>query len=111
MALGAVVPIILLAQSTPQLSAYLAGAAILFTAGMYDDFKGLGYQVKFMAQVAAALVLVLYGGVVISDLGSLLPMGTGLPASFAALFTVFVVVGVTNAVNHCEEAHHQHREE
>ena len=99
MALGAIVPIIFWAQITPQLAAYLAGAAILFTAGMYDDFKGLGYQVKFMAQVAAALVLVLYGGVVISDIGNLLPIDTGLPAWFAELLTVFVVVGVTNAIN------------
>ena len=36
-------------------AAYLAGGAILFAAGMYDDFKGLGYQTKFIAQLLAAL--------------------------------------------------------
>jgi UDP-GlcNAc:undecaprenyl-phosphate GlcNAc-1-phosphate transferase len=99
MALGALVPIVLWTQLTPQLSAFLAGGAILFATGMYDDFKGLGYQAKFMAQMAAAMVLVLYGGIVIRDLGSLLPDGMLLPNWLAVIFTVFVVVGVTNAIN------------
>ena len=99
MALGALVPIVFWTQMSPQLSAYLAGAAILFAAGMYDDFKGLGYQTKFMAQVAAALVLVLYGGVVIRDVGNLLPGDMVFPGWLAAIVTVFVVVGVTNAIN------------
>ena len=44
MALGVLGPIVFWAQMRPQLSAYLAGGAILFAAGMYDDFKVLGYQ-------------------------------------------------------------------
>lgn len=99
MALGAIAPIVFWAQMSPQLAAYLAGGAILFLAGLFDDFKGLGYQAKFMAQVAAALVLVLYGGVVISDVGSLLPGDRDFPAWLAAIVTVFAVVGVTNAIN------------
>ena len=99
MALGALGPIIFWSQMTPQLSAYLVGSAILFAAGMYDDFKELGYKAKFMAQVAAALVLVLYGGVMIRDVGSLLPNDMDLPGWLAAIVTMFVVVGVTNAIN------------
>jgi len=99
MALGAIVPIVFWTQMSPQLAAYLAGGAILFATGMYDDFKGLGYQAKFMAQVAAAMVLVLYGGVVIRDLGSLLPGEMLLPGWLATIVTVFAIVGVTNAIN------------
>jgi len=99
MALGALVPIVFWVQMTPQLAAYLAGGAILFATGLYDDFKGLGYQAKFMAQVAAAMVLVLYGGVVIRDLGSLLPGDMILPGWLATIVTVFAIVGVTNAIN------------
>ena len=99
MALGALVPIVFWAQMTPQLSAYLAGGAILFVTGIYDDFKGLGYQAKFIAQVAASLVLVLYGGVMISDVGNLLPGDMDFPGWLASIMTVFVVVGVTNAIN------------
>lgn len=99
MALGAIAPIVFWTQMSQPLTAYMAGGAILFLAGLYDDFRGLGYQAKFMAQVAAAMVLVLYGGVVISDLGMLLPAGWQLPGWLAAILTVFVVVGVTNAIN------------
>lgn len=99
MALAAIGPVILWAPMSPQVIALLTGGSILFAAGMYDDFKGLGYQAKFMAQVAATLVLVLYGGVVITDVGSLLPGDRDLPGWLAAIVTVFVVVGVTNAIN------------
>jgi UDP-GlcNAc:undecaprenyl-phosphate GlcNAc-1-phosphate transferase len=99
MALGALVPVVFWTQMSPHLVAYLAGGAILFATGVWDDFKGLGYQAKFMAQVAAALVLVLYGGVMISDVGSLLPGDMDFPGWLASIVTVFVVVGVTNAIN------------
>ena len=81
MALGALGPIVFLSHMTPQVSAYLAGCAILFATGIYDDFQGLGYQAKLMAQVAAALFLVLYGGVVIKNVGNLLP--NGIPSRLA----------------------------
>lgn len=99
MAMGAFVPVIFWTQMTPQLSAYLIGCAILFVAGIGDDFKGLSVRAKFMAQVAAALVLVFYGGVMIKDVGNVLPGEMNFPGWLAALATVFVVVGVTNAIN------------
>ncbi|MBK7550798.1 MAG: undecaprenyl/decaprenyl-phosphate alpha-N-acetylglucosaminyl 1-phosphate transferase [Syntrophaceae bacterium] len=99
MALGAIVPIVLWVSLSQSIAAYLCGCAVLIAAGLYDDFKGLGYQAKFMAQVAAAMLLVLYGGVSIRDLGSLLPGGMLLPRWLADMLTVFVVVGVTNAIN------------
>ncbi len=100
MALGAFVPILVWTQLTPQLLAYLIGCAILFIAGLYDDFKGgLSVKTKFMAQIAAALVLVFYGGVMIRDVGNVLPAGMNLPRWLAAFITVLVVVGVTNAIN------------
>ena len=100
MALGALVPVIFWTEITPQLTAYLIGCAILFIAGLYDDFRGgLNVAAKFMAQVAAALVLVFYGGVMIRDLGNILPGDMGLPYWSAAIVTVVVVVGVTNAIN------------
>ncbi|HOD35381.1 MAG TPA: hypothetical protein PLR20_04690 [Syntrophales bacterium] len=99
MGLAALGPIFLWVPMEREVIALLAGGAILFAAGMYDDFKGLGYRAKFMAQVAAALVLVLYGGVVIEDVGNLLPGDMDFPGWLATIVTVFVVVGVTNAIN------------
>ena len=99
MALGAVGPIVFWAQASPALTAFLVGGAIVVAAGILDDFRGLGYQAKFMAQTVAAMFLVLYGGVVIRDLGNLLPDGMILPEWLATILTVIFVVGVTNAIN------------
>jgi UDP-GlcNAc:undecaprenyl-phosphate/decaprenyl-phosphate GlcNAc-1-phosphate transferase len=100
MALGSLVPVLVWVEMTPQFSAYLMGCAILSIAGIYDDFKGgLSVTTKFMAQVAAALVLVFYGGIVIRDVGNVLPRDMDFPYWLAAIVTVFVVVGVTNAIN------------
>jgi UDP-GlcNAc:undecaprenyl-phosphate GlcNAc-1-phosphate transferase len=54
---------------------------------------------KFAAQIAAALVVICYGGVCIRDLGDLLPEGMHLPGWIAIPLTVIVIVGATNAIN------------
>lgn len=100
MALGALAPVIIWTNLTPQLSAYLIGCAILFVAGILDDFRGgISVRTKFIAQLAAALVLVFHGGVIIKDVGNILPGDMNLPFWLAAMATVVVVVGVTNAIN------------
>ncbi len=99
MALGAVGPIMFWAQITPAVTAFLVGCAIIVCAGIWDDFRGLNYQAKLMAQVGAAMFLVLYGGVVIKNAGSLLPDGVLITDWLGTILTVFVIVGVTNAIN------------
>jgi UDP-GlcNAc:undecaprenyl-phosphate/decaprenyl-phosphate GlcNAc-1-phosphate transferase len=79
--------------------AYAIGTGFLVLFGLLDDFKGLDFRVKFLAQFIAALVVVIYGGIKISSLGNLLPEGILLPDAVAVPFTVIAIVGVTNAVN------------
>ena len=79
--------------------AYAFGAAIVVIFGLLDDIKGLGFKAKFLAQAAAAIIVVWYGDIRIRSLGSLLPDGFVLPEVVAIPFTVFAIVGVTNAVN------------
>ncbi len=99
MAIGALGPILFWVQASPAFSAFLIGGAILLAAGLLDDFHGLGYQFKLIAQITAAMFLVLYGGVVIRNLGNLLPDGMLLPEWLGIMLTVFVIVGITNAIN------------
>jgi UDP-GlcNAc:undecaprenyl-phosphate/decaprenyl-phosphate GlcNAc-1-phosphate transferase len=99
MALGAVGPIVFWGQMSPELTAFLVGGAIVVAAGILDDTHGLGCQFKLLAQTAAAMFLVLYGGVVVKDLGNLLADGMLLPDWLATILTVFFLVGVTNAIN------------
>ncbi len=99
MAIGAVGPVFFWVQGSPAFSAFLIGGAVVAAAGLLDDFHGLGYQFKLIAQVVAAKFLVLYGGVVIRNLGNLLPDGMLLPEWLGIMLTVFFVVGITNAIN------------
>ncbi|KAF0219940.1 MAG: glycosyl transferase family [Geobacteraceae bacterium] len=99
MALGAFVPILFWNYEVNFVRAYLTGALVLVVFGLIDDFRELSPRVKFTGQVAAALIAVLYGGVQIRWLGSLLPDGVLLPAWLAVPLTVVAIVGVTNAIN------------
>jgi UDP-GlcNAc:undecaprenyl-phosphate GlcNAc-1-phosphate transferase len=79
--------------------ALFAASAVLIVVGVLDDFKELSAKVRFGAQIGAALIMTLWGGVVVTDLGNLL--GTGeIPLGIWAIpFTVFGTVGVINALN------------
>jgi UDP-GlcNAc:undecaprenyl-phosphate GlcNAc-1-phosphate transferase len=98
-ALGACIPIIFWQYATDFTRAYLAGAGVLVIMGLLDDWKGLDYRIKFTGQIVAALIVVLFGGIRITTLGSLLPESFLLPDWFAIPLTMIAIVGVTNAIN------------
>lgn len=76
------------------------GAALLIVVGVLDDLHELSSGVRFFAQIAAALMMVLQGGVILHDLGAIGPQG-GMAAlgDWSILLTVFATVGVINALN------------
>jgi UDP-GlcNAc:undecaprenyl-phosphate GlcNAc-1-phosphate transferase len=98
MVIGAFIPIMLWAPTGGFLFAYAVGVGIIVLVGLFDDLKTLGYKAKFAGQIAAAIVVVIYG-IKIKSLGAFLPDYMVLPDWIAIPFTVFVIVGVTNAVN------------
>lgn len=99
MAIGAFVPIFIYCHMETQVQAYLAGALVIVLFGAMDDYKGLDFRIKFTGQIIAALIAVLYGGVKITKMGALLPDDMALANWLAIFLTVFVIVGVTNAIN------------
>lgn len=99
MAVGIFVPVLLWNHADPFVWAFLSGAAIIVAFGMADDSRGLSPRWKLVGQLAAALLIVSFGGVKIHTLGSLLPDGMLIPDWFAVPFTVLAIVGVTNAIN------------
>ncbi len=99
MAVGAFVPIVLWNHASPFVQALLGGAAILVLFGVVDDCRDLSPKWKLVGQVAAALVVVVLGGIRIKTLGMLLPDGFILPAWISVPLTVVAIVGVTNAIN------------
>ena len=76
--------------------AYLA-LLIVYGAGVYDDFADISSRKKFLFIIIAA-VIVYYNGFKVDSLGSY--FGYDISLGFMALpFTVFAIVGFTNAVN------------
>ena len=99
MAVGALAPMVFVADGARLVDSILLGACVIVLFGLVDDLKGLGYKAKFAGQMAAALVVILYGGFVIKYLGSFLPDGMVLPEAVALALTLLAIVGVTNAIN------------
>jgi len=74
----------------------LGGIGLIALFALWDDRVGLDYRLKFAGQFAAALLVVLPGGVLIEHLSvaeQVLPHWLSVP------LTVVFLVGVTNAMN------------
>ncbi len=99
MAIGALVPVILVVYGGRFVNAVLIGSFLIVCFGLVDDLRTLGWKAKFAGQIAAALVVIFYGGLHLCNLGSCLPEGVLLPGFLALPLTVLVIVGVTNAIN------------
>ncbi len=84
--------------------AFWACCFIIALTGALDDKLDLGPYVKFAAQIAAALLMIFWGGVILQSLGDLLSAEPLTLGRFAVPLTVFAVIGVVNAVNLCDGA-------
>ena len=72
---------------------------VIFITGFIDDIVRLSYKLRFIIQAVVAFIMVLVGGIVLSDLGGLffgLPLQLGL---FAIPFTIFAIIGGINIIN------------
>ncbi|KAF0192088.1 MAG: UDP-GlcNAc:undecaprenyl-phosphate GlcNAc-1-phosphate transferase [Gammaproteobacteria bacterium] len=79
---------------------FFAASAILIVVGVVDDFIELSARARFGAQIAASLVMVLGGHIMLYDFGALSWDGSLFTLGvFVIPLTVFSTVGVINAVN------------
>ena len=99
MALGAVLPIILWAPMNKFVIALLIGSGVLVIFGLLDDMKDIGFKKKFIGQIIAALVVILYGGLKIQSLGDFFPGEATLPNWISIPLTAIAIIAVTNAIN------------
>jgi UDP-GlcNAc:undecaprenyl-phosphate GlcNAc-1-phosphate transferase len=75
----------------------------MVATGLIDDLRDLTPATRFLAQIAASLLMIFGGGVVLADLGGMTPSGAILPLGWLAVpFTVFATLGVINALNMCD---------
>ena len=68
MGLGAFLPIILWAPMDQLVKSMLIGSGIVVLFGLVDDVKHIGFKPKFVGQIIAGLIVILYGGLKIKSL-------------------------------------------
>lgn len=75
------------------------GMGLLLVMGVFDDKHSVHPVIKLLIQVAAALIMVLWGDVRLENLGNLFGYGDVKLGRWSVPLTVFAVVGVINAIN------------
>lgn len=76
-----------------------ASVSIIVIVGFMDDWIGMPVGIRFLAQGIAALIVALFAGAQLANLGDLFGFGPVAMGMLAVPFTVFAVVGVANALN------------
>ncbi|MEW5755449.1 MAG: MraY family glycosyltransferase [Pseudomonadota bacterium] len=99
MFMGFVFSLVALPEPIEEFRSFVLAIAMLVIVGVLDDLHGLSARARFVAQIFAALIMVFWGGNVLTSLGSLLSSDPLVLGIFAIPFTVFGVVGVINALN------------
>ena len=88
---------ILFGVQSLQMNAILIGAFLIILVGVIDDIRPLGAWTKLIGQIAAALVVIFYGGIILDKitlLGMHLDFGI-----FSYLLTIIFIVGCINIIN------------
>ena len=81
---------------------YFLWLSVLLLVGFFDDYKELGHQQKFVAQILAAILLLYFSKVSLLSFGDLLGFGRiDIPDIPWVIWgvTIFCVIGVINALN------------
>jgi len=85
---------------TLKLGILIISGGLLTLVGAIDDAKDLPPRLRLTLHILAALIMCVFGGVVVHGLGDLLIPGIELNLGYLAIpFTVFAVVAMINAAN------------
>ncbi len=95
--LGFILGYMIFGTHSPIMNAVLIGSFLVILTGIIDDITELTSFQQFIGQLAAALVLVFYGGLLINELTAFgLKIEFGI---FAPFVTLFFIVGCINCIN------------
>lgn len=78
---------------------YYAGAILLVVIGFFDDFREVDHRMKFIAQIASAILVIYFSNVSLHTFGDLLHLKTLNFPSLTVPMTIIGFVGVINAIN------------
>ncbi len=99
MTIGIIAPLLFWGDFGEFAQAALLGAGIIVLFGLIDDIWELHFLGKFAGQFIAAFLVIYKGGLLITDLGTILPGVSSVSPFISILLTAGVIVGVTNAIN------------
>jgi UDP-GlcNAc:undecaprenyl-phosphate GlcNAc-1-phosphate transferase len=90
--------ILILRPVSPASFAIIIGCIIIVITGIVDDIFGLSAKYKLIGQLTAALTVIFLGDLQVAFIN--LPFGGQLEFGFLSIpFTIFWIVGITNAIN------------
>jgi UDP-N-acetylmuramyl pentapeptide phosphotransferase/UDP-N-acetylglucosamine-1-phosphate transferase len=81
----------------PLIGSIAISLIILFVTGIFDDLRDLRASLKFLIQIGTAILVAKFG-LRIESLNGVLGINE-IPAFFQYAFSVFLIVGLTNAFN------------
>ncbi len=94
---GSLLPIMIWAELDRHIQAYVLGSLCLLVFGIWDDRKELNYKIKFLGQMIAVTIFIVYGKITIQWLPF---QGLSIAPLWLSIFlTFFALLGITNAVN------------
>jgi len=96
---GLLFAILSLPVAIDEYRALIAGMALMVAMGVMDDLKELSARIRFIAQIIAALLMLLWGEIMLESLGKAFHNESVALGAWSIPFTIFAVVGVINATN------------
>lgn len=82
------------------INSIMIGSTIIFITGIIDDIYDIKAKYKFLGQIFAALIVIIFGNIEIGSLNFLNNLNLSFLIPFVSFFiSLFWIVGVTNAVN------------
>jgi UDP-GlcNAc:undecaprenyl-phosphate/decaprenyl-phosphate GlcNAc-1-phosphate transferase len=82
----------------PKFQYTIAGLIIIFFTGFKDDIIGISPVKKFLAQIFAALVAIVFGRIIFTDLHGFLGINQ-INYHIGILITLVTIIGITNCFN------------
>ncbi len=81
------------------LRGFIAGIIMLVIIGFLDDYSEMNHRLKFLVQVAASIIMIIFSNNILYSFGNIFGFGPVQLGSFAILLTIFCTVGVINSIN------------
>lgn len=79
---------------------FLPAMTLIALTGAIDDRRGVSFIYRFVIQVCATIIVMIYGGTILSSFGDLFRLGPiRMEGVWSWAITVFCVTGVINSIN------------